>query len=460
MLARIDLRRRRHRRADRGAGARATSGTADGLDGAGDGVRRGVPRGRHDDRGGPGPGRDHRPAHHPAPAGPRLRQRRRRPRCRCWSAPSRSSAPSSCCAILASLTEVSIFALNLTTAMGLGPGHRLQPLRRLPIPGGAGRRRSRRRGRDPHRSHGGAHRRVRQRCTVAASLCALLVFPLAFLRSFAYAGVAVAFLAGLSRRSCLPALLAALGHRVDKLTVVPPLEPEPVERRASGTAWPRPSCGGPCRSPTAVTAGAAAARQPVPRHRARPARRPGPARGAREPAGGRRHARRSSPRRRRAPCRSSPSGSGAPTAATAEIDAYAAELAGLDGVARVDAVTGSTSATGWPVGRLQPGTCSPELAVPGFAPLTTAVRPTCRWCPSVEPISTAGEDLVDDIRAAPRRSTCQVTGQSAELRRHQGDAARPAAAGRRHHRRRHLRAAVHDVRQRASSRSRRWCSTC
>ena len=47
--------------------------------------------------------------------------------------------------------------------------------------------------------------------TVAASLCALLVFPLAFLRSFAYAGVAVAFLAGFFSVVVLPAMLAALG---------------------------------------------------------------------------------------------------------------------------------------------------------------------------------------------------------------------------------------------------------
>ena len=41
--------------------------------------------------------------------------------------------------------------------------------------------------------------------TVAASLCALLVFPLSFLRSFAYAGVAVAILAGICAVVVLPA---------------------------------------------------------------------------------------------------------------------------------------------------------------------------------------------------------------------------------------------------------------
>src|SRR5690606_18400539 len=51
--------------------------------------------------------------------------------------------------------------------------------------------------------------------TVAVSLLALLVFPLAFLRSFAYAGVAVAALAGLFSVVVLPAMLAALGPRID-----------------------------------------------------------------------------------------------------------------------------------------------------------------------------------------------------------------------------------------------------
>ena len=65
--------------------------------------------------------------------------------------------------------------------------------------------------------------------TVAASLCALLVFPIAFLRSFAYAGVAVALLAGLFSVVVLPAILAVLGHRVNALTlwrrsVTPPEE--------------------------------------------------------------------------------------------------------------------------------------------------------------------------------------------------------------------------------------------
>ena len=72
--------------------------------------------------------------------------------------------------------------------------------------------------------------------TVAASLCALLVFPLAFLRSFAYAGVAVAFLAGFFSVVVLPAILGALGRRVDSLAVFK-RSTRDAPTRASGTAW-------------------------------------------------------------------------------------------------------------------------------------------------------------------------------------------------------------------------------
>ena len=55
--------------------------------------------------------------------------------------------------------------------------------------------------------------------TVALSLAALLVFPLYYLRSFAYAGIAVVAFAGLSAVVILPAVLMLVGHRVDKLDV-------------------------------------------------------------------------------------------------------------------------------------------------------------------------------------------------------------------------------------------------
>src|SRR2546423_1180618 len=54
---------------------------------------------------------------------------------------------------------------------------------------------------------------------VAISLAALAIVPLAFLRSFAYAGVAVVVLAAVAALVVLPALLAALGTKVDRLVL-------------------------------------------------------------------------------------------------------------------------------------------------------------------------------------------------------------------------------------------------
>ena len=73
--------------------------------------------------------------------------------------------------------------------------------------------------------------------TVAVSLAALLVFPLAFLRSFAYAGIGVSLLAGVGAVICLPALLAVLGPRVNSLRFWRRTRSQ--SGRASGTAWPR-----------------------------------------------------------------------------------------------------------------------------------------------------------------------------------------------------------------------------
>ena len=52
--------------------------------------------------------------------------------------------------------------------------------------------------------------------TVAVSLAALMIFPVFFLRSFAYAGIGVTLVAMASSILTLPAVLAWLGRRVDK----------------------------------------------------------------------------------------------------------------------------------------------------------------------------------------------------------------------------------------------------
>src|SRR5690242_11199860 len=55
--------------------------------------------------------------------------------------------------------------------------------------------------------------------TVAAAFASLLVFPLAFLRSMAIGGMAVALLAGVVALLVIPALFALLGRRVDALAI-------------------------------------------------------------------------------------------------------------------------------------------------------------------------------------------------------------------------------------------------
>ena len=120
--------------------------------------------------------------------------------------------------LLTGLTPVSVFAVNLTTALGLGlaidyslfvvsrfreelaAGREVQPALEATL-ATAG------------RTVAGSA------LTVAVALSALLVFPLMFLQSFAYAGIAVSLLAGLAALVVLPAILGLLGQRVNAMVV-------------------------------------------------------------------------------------------------------------------------------------------------------------------------------------------------------------------------------------------------
>ena len=116
---------------------------------------------------------------------------------------------------LSGITTVSIFSLNLATGTGLGLGidYSLFMVSRFREELRAG-----------HATDEAVVRTVEtagrtvlfSALTVSASIAALLVFPLAFLRSFAYAGAGVVTVAALGALVFLPALLAVLGPRVDK----------------------------------------------------------------------------------------------------------------------------------------------------------------------------------------------------------------------------------------------------
>jgi RND superfamily putative drug exporter len=117
-------------------------------------------------------------------------------------------------AFLGSVTDVSVFAINLTTALGLGLGidYALFMVSRFREQLAAG-------DAVPEavaRTVATAGRTVLfGAATVAAALAALLVFPQYFLRSFAYAGIGVVAIAALGGIVLLPALLAVLGRRVN-----------------------------------------------------------------------------------------------------------------------------------------------------------------------------------------------------------------------------------------------------
>jgi RND superfamily putative drug exporter len=120
--------------------------------------------------------------------------------------------------LLGSVTDVSIYALNLTTAMGLGLAidYALLMVNRYREELAAGMTTNQ----AVQRAVGTAGRTiVFSAGTVAAALAALLVFPVYFLRSFAYAGISVVVVATLSALIVLPALLVVLGHRVNALAV-------------------------------------------------------------------------------------------------------------------------------------------------------------------------------------------------------------------------------------------------
>lgn len=115
-------------------------------------------------------------------------------------------------------TDVSVFALNLITGLGLGLGidYALLIVNRF--------REELGRGKSVEEAvqetvHTAGRTVMVSGITVALTLASMIVFPQSFLRSFAYAGVAVCLMAILGALVPLPAALRILGHRIDKFKV-------------------------------------------------------------------------------------------------------------------------------------------------------------------------------------------------------------------------------------------------
>jgi len=112
-------------------------------------------------------------------------------------------------------TNVSIFALNLITGLGLGLGidYALLMVNRF--------REELHAGKSVEESiittvNSAGKTVFYSGLTVLVTLSALIFFPLDFLKSFGYAGVSVVSLAVLGALIPLPAIMALLGHRIDK----------------------------------------------------------------------------------------------------------------------------------------------------------------------------------------------------------------------------------------------------
>ncbi|ALG12697.1 MMPL family transporter [Kibdelosporangium phytohabitans] len=117
-------------------------------------------------------------------------------------------------AVLGSITDVSVFAINLTTALGLGLAidYALLMVNRFREELGRGtaidvavRTTVRTAGRTIFFSG----------LAVTAALAVLLIFPMYFLRSFAYAGIGVVVIAMAAALFVLPAMLKLLGYRIN-----------------------------------------------------------------------------------------------------------------------------------------------------------------------------------------------------------------------------------------------------
>ena len=120
--------------------------------------------------------------------------------------------------VISEFTEVSVFALNLVTGLGLALGidYALLIINRF--------REELNSGKDVVKAVAATVSSAGKTVfvsgiTVAVALASLLMFPQYFLKSFAYAGISVALLAVVGALTAIPALLTILGKNVNRLKV-------------------------------------------------------------------------------------------------------------------------------------------------------------------------------------------------------------------------------------------------
>jgi RND superfamily putative drug exporter len=308
--------------------------------------------------------------------------------------------------LIAKFTEVSVFSLNLATGLGLGLAidyslfvlsrYREELARGVSSPVAVGRS-MQTAGRTVVFSAG----------TVAISLTSLAIFPVAWLRSFAYAGVAVVALAAVASVIVLPAVLAALGPRVEKLRIFK------VREVTDGGMWRR-QADRVMRHPViyAVAVSAALGVLVIPFFHINPGLsddRVGPksmsSRIATDQVRQHFTSRESDALQVLVP-------NVDPKAQHAAIDTFARTLSVEPGVARVDAVTGyyHISLGGAPLPFVPPNSLSDR-----FAPQPGKRGTYLSVVPDVEPLSAQGEKLVKDIRATRAPFHFLVAGSSAQL---------------------------------------------
>jgi putative drug exporter of the RND superfamily len=307
--------------------------------------------------------------------------------------------------VLGSITDVSIFSINLTTALGLGLAidYSLFIVSRF--------REELRNGLAPHdavvRSVETAGRTVAiSAFTVAVALSALVVFPMYFLRSFAYAGVAVVLVAMAASIVTLPAMLAVVGPRIDSRRARRRAETAPSASAEARGVWHRVATTV-MRRPLPIAVGVTTLllvlgapflrlTTGLPDERALP-----------ESAEARQVS------ERLAAGFNGDSGQAFPIVAETvdptgtELARYAAEVSSLDGVARVESPSGT-----WADGQQ---VAEPTPASERFIADADADTAWLSVVPTVGPQTPQGERLAKDVRALHAPFDVLVGGSAAQL---------------------------------------------